>query len=208
MDVETISVPRHVVNEKLREYRRGLHRKADDEWKRVTTAYEAAESGKPLVVLSAAIANCPRDAQHRPKLAIARADRTKVWYHRSRDSRNETFTTTEQWRSRGRPVHDLVITVPIVEGVTPAYPPTQFPQQSWRDGTITGTALVPMVPPAAKGNRDLSKYLVLWEVPEWTVAPPVDPYLLRKVADDLYIVEAEWDLTDIERAVMASRARA
>jgi hypothetical protein len=204
MNVETISVPLTVVNEKLREYRRGLHRKADAEWQRVVTAYEAAASGKPLIVLSNAIANCPRDEMGRPKLAIARADRRSVRYRRHRSESSESFSTENrsQWGSvRGKQPIDAVIRVPVIEGVTP---PFVGDSKTWM---VEGTALVPMVPPSA-GRHDLARHFVLWEVPAWTPAPPVDPYLLRKVADDLYVVEAEWDLTEIERAVMASRARA
>jgi len=45
-------------------------------------------------------------------------------------------------------------------------------------------------------------YFVLWEA-VWQELPPTDPMLLRHPTGHLYAVLAVWDLTEIERAVMA-----
>ena len=74
-------------------------------------------------------------------------------------------------------------------------------------------AQVPMIPPIgvrlAGGGSKLRHHVVLWEA-EWSerrpaALPPYDPYLLRPLGGDLYAVVSEWDLTEIERAVMAGR---
>jgi hypothetical protein len=76
---------------------------------------------------------------------------------------------------------------------------------------VEGFALVPMIPadvrPAEGREKD---WFVLWEVERWSnepllAAPDRDPFLLRHVGGDLYAVLAEWNLTDLERAVMAGR---
>ncbi|TWT34974.1 hypothetical protein KOR42_53530 [Thalassoglobus neptunius] len=36
-----------------------------------------------------------------------------------------------------------------------------------------------------------------------TMTPPGDPYLLKKISGEFYAVLAEWDLTELEKAVMA-----
>lgn len=40
---------------------------------------------------------------------------------------------------------------------------------------------------------------------EWRPEPPKDPALLRHIGGDLYSVVAVWDLTELERAVLAGR---
>lgn len=78
-----------------------------------------------------------------------------------------------------------------------------------------GYALVPMVPADAReeaGNPQLSKCWILWEVERWAdkrigAVPDRDPFLLKHVGGELYAILAAWDLTDLERAVMAGRSR-
>ncbi len=48
---------------------------------------------------------------------------------------------------------------------------------------------------------DLSKRVILWEA-DWQAAP-VDPLLLLPIGGDLYAVEAAWDLSPLERAVIS-----
>jgi hypothetical protein len=71
-------------------------------------------------------------------------------------------------------------------------------------------SMVPIVPPKHRPPRDaFGKRLVLWEVENWEwaqlPAPPGDPALLRPVGGDIYAVEAIWDLTELERLVLAGR---
>lgn len=68
-----------------------------------------------------------------------------------------------------------------------------------------GTALVPPIPSEhqykLKGYRR-GEYYVLWEVAKWENVLPADPYLLRRLTEEMYVIEAEWDLTEIERIIM------
>jgi hypothetical protein len=60
-----------------------------------------------------------------------------------------------------------------------------------------------LLPPSIKPSEaSLKHYHILWEA-EWENAPPVDPYLLRRISANLFVVIASWDLTPLERAVMA-----
>lgn len=203
MNVATMKMPREEAQAKLKEYRRGLHKCADAEWEKAAVAYEAAAEGKPLLVLNSVIEQAARDAEGRPRLAIARADELQVRYVRYKNETAERFQIPNaHWKLR-----DRVLSIPITEG-TPAY--LGDTPRMWQ--CCAGFALIPMTPPAIRGRRDLSKLFVLWEVEAWSdtplrALPDRDPYLLERVAGDLYAVVGEWDLTDIERAVMRDRAR-
>lgn len=71
------------------------------------------------------------------------------------------------------------------------------------------SSMVPLVPPKHRPTRGMGNRLVLWEVDEWKWQqlgpPPGDPALLRPLGGDLYAVEAVWDLTDLEKFVLAGR---
>jgi hypothetical protein len=64
--------------ERLREYRRELHRRADDEYTAVAQGLEALAEGRPVMHLSQAIAGAGLDGQGFPRLAVARADRRSI----------------------------------------------------------------------------------------------------------------------------------
>jgi len=64
--------------------------------------------------------------------------------------------------------------------------------------------MVPPVPPGLRPASAIGNYHVLWEA-EWERVAPADPALLKHIGGDLYAVLAVWDLTELERAVLAGR---
>lgn len=192
MNVQTIQVPKAEAEAKLREYRR---RVSDSEYARIYHAYEVAASGKPLLILSQAFEQCPRDPLNRPALAIGRADQRQVRV--SVRVAGDAFTTNFSWDGRRRH-RDCDIFVPRVLASTAKLG--------------EGYSLVPITPPDVARGHDLSRRFVLWEVERWAdqrigATPDRDPYLLERIGDDLYAVVGEWDLTPLEQAIMRDRAR-
>lgn len=205
MNVATITMDPQEARERLRHYRTGIHRKADAEWERAAVAYEQLAEGTPLIVLSQAIQDAPFDAKGRPLLAVARADRrqVRVTFESGRAFYDTLSPNYSTWRTRS------------LRTARERFPDLSLPITLNRDITAasTGFALVPMVPPNVLGRRALNEHFILWDVQMWAdsrigATPDIDPYLLQRVADDLFAVVGEWDLTDVERAVMRDRARA
>ena len=67
---------------------------------------------------------------------------------------------------------------------------------SWK----TLKAVVPTIPPDLRPKAKLSNYWILWEA-DWEEVP-TDPMLLRHLGGSMYAVMAQWDLTEVERAVL------
>lgn len=65
-------------------------------------------------------------------------------------------------------------------------------------------AVVPLIPANLRPMNALNRYVLLWEA-VWVKRPPIDPLLLRHLHGSLYAVFAAWDLTPLERAVLAGR---
>jgi hypothetical protein len=201
MTVATIVMAPEEARARLQEYRAGVHRKADAEWEQAAVAYERLAQGTPLVVLSQVIADSLCDVKGRPLLAIARADRKQVECTLGGSGNRVTFDTQiPKYRQRDAGRKGLQFTYELTR------PAVGVPL--W----TRGYALVPMVPPNVLQRRQLRDHFVLWDVVAWAdsrigAKPPVDPYLLERVADDLYAIVGEWDLTEVEQAVMRDRAR-
>jgi hypothetical protein len=168
-------------------------------------AYRHLAAGKRLIHLGHSIRAAGLDDRNRPRVAIAAADRPEVEFTWPGDRRTGVFRTKRQW-SRGR-------WSPRMErGIDMGQSNTFRPYG--RDGVIRGYhdmrvyALVPRVPADVRPNTgQLRDWFILWEVDEWFDRPqrmtaPRDPLLLEHVDGELYAVLAEWDLTDVERAIM------
>ena len=197
MDVRTITEDPVSAKAKLKAYRTQLHRRADDEYQAIADGYRQLAAGRDLINLADVMREAGCDEQGRPHLAIARADRRQVEFVPDWRGDRGAFDA----RETGRASETLNIWVDL----------EPFTHRR------RGYALVPLVPAdvieAAGGRVALKNHFVLWEVEEWsdrrlTARPDYDPYLLRHLGGHLYAVVGEWDLTELERAVMAGRRSA
>jgi hypothetical protein len=191
VNVSTITMPKEQATAKLRAYQEQLRRRADAEYEAAEAGYAALAAGTPLLNLTEAFAQTGLGQDGRPKLAIARADRRQVTV----TVRPRALVFNSLRRSSYGYNGSLVITI---------HGPGA--NQTWK----SGHALVPMVPADVRPNANLRDYFILWEVEEWSdrpllAQPDRDPYLLKHLAGDLYVVVAEWDLTELERAIMTGR---
>lgn len=208
MNVETIEMDPAEARAASAEYAAILRRGFDAEYAAVRDGLDALGRGEKVIAAGAAIAAAPRDDAGRPLLAIARADRKEVRFRWRSSDRAAGFSTAHPNAPVATDTLDLTVDMGAAHGR--------------RDGhgygtTIQGFALVPLVPPAGLrvigGRSQLCRAFVLWEVEQWadsrrTAKPDRDPYLLRHLGGDLYSVLYEWDLTELERAVMYGRRAA
>lgn len=189
MNVQHITMKPAEARARLLDYRKHLHTRADSEYEACADAYKELAKGTPLIALSASMAAAGWDEQGRPKLAIARADRKRVVANinpnqivfNSGDpgySQRAGTTLTTGFRREGWPAR-----------------PTGL-REHWQ-----GKAMVPLIPADVRPTRcDLTKHHIIWEA-DWE-AVPIDPLLIRHVGGDLWAVIAEWNLTEVERAVI------
>jgi hypothetical protein len=68
-------------------------------------------------------------------------------------------------------------------------------------------APVPLIPPQFRPADAYANYHVLWEVETWTRIAPKDPLLLRRVTGQIYVIVAQWNLTELERLIMDASLR-
>jgi len=195
MNLTTIDVPVAEAKARLAEYEGVVRAERSAEDEAIAAGYRAAARGLPVIQLSQVIAAGGFFDDGLPRLAVARADARQCFVHIMGWGEGRSvlvYSDERQADNRGALVgrHTVRVAVP---------PPTH--RRRWRAHTV-----VPLVPPRhrPRPNR-LARCHLLWEVDSWTPAPPVDPALIRHIRGDLWAVLAVWDLTELERAVLAQR---
>jgi hypothetical protein len=222
MNLTAIEMAPQVAREAFLDYREAVrdHRRLSPypEDKELMRAYRALAKGERIIQLTEALRaggttllTCPgvrwdggryvEGDVELPKIAVGRADRGFVWCGGITASGGvEMVTKTDRAPNNRR---DVVQRAAV------------FPRDRERNTTGVGwdsrgvpRAIVPIIPPKLRPKRTrLSEFHVLFEA-EWAVhtpPPPVDPALLRHLGGDLYAVVAVWELTEVERAVLALR---
>lgn len=224
MDVSLVRVDPNEASRKLAEYQQYLGAgHAGTEYQRIAQGYEIAARGGRLLRLSLVFEGCPRDERGRPRLAIARADRRQVKV--TVGDRADEFDARDRFSSWGRGGRLRDGLIPVMRPFVPAGLATWRQEKTlanpsnanyYRNLAVAGYSLVPIVPPDLLSRRraqfQQGRLFILWEVERWAddpirSNPDRDPYLLRRVSDDMFEVLAEWDLTPLEMAIMQDRAR-
>ncbi len=164
------------------------------------TGFRALAAGKRVINLQSAFSHAGLFTEGRfaglPKLAIARADAVKVNYdwHLAAPRFSSEFCSWGQHRG-GLIAFKFVWQVMHNPAINYTFIRRPFERRN------SYSAIVPSIPPAARPRyARLHKYAILWEA-NWEFAP-ADPFLLRPLAGDLFTVEAEWDLTNLERGLL------
>ncbi len=188
---------------KFLEYRRAVDSLAGTpEDAELMIAYRQLGMGRTVISLHKAMQGAGVDSDGRPVLAVANATARWTWFiwnagdmHESRgDWIHEASAFVSDWDPN--PLGCLGSMYRSTKTGTFRLPRDYFPLCLKDDIR----ARVPLVPPAIRPKGCLENYVILWEA-NWEEAP-ADPYLLRRVTHDLFVVLAQWDLTEVERTVL------
>ena len=188
MQTENLIVDRDEAVKMFRKYQQHKHHSNPVDLE-VMRIYGAIAKGKVIVRALESIRKAGLGTDGLPKLAIIRADAKHCYVSIGRDG--SARMADMRWIS-GRTARNRYID----------FPPVTFVNA--RGGEHS--AIVPHIPPDIRPKRGLQNYHILWEA-VWTKEPPRDPLLLRRIgkSGDMWLVCGAWDLTDVERAVMADR---
>lgn len=194
METAKITVSAQEAARLYREYRDHRHSATpiDDEIRRV---YREIARGKVIIRAIESIRQAGLGDDNLPKLALVRADEPHVRLRtRSDGSADMVAASVNRWRQA------------VAASKRFEFPPGTF------GGIATGRyewrAATPHIPPHIRPRTALDQYHILFEA-EWSMVPPVDPYLLRRIGvGDMWLVCGAWNLTDVERAAMATRIQA
>jgi hypothetical protein len=228
MQLPTLNMTREDAELEVRRYRRARDTFVlSREEQQMLRAYRAIAKGTKVIDLHNAIALAGTRTQRvsvrryragkmwevevpvdLPVLAAFRAD--KRWAFTDGIGRDGTLTLRDTLAGRSSPVGELRFQA---VGVF-ARDDRRKVLSGWGDPAFR--ALLPPVPSYLRPTRmlhgervpvALANYVMLWEA-EWQLdrtVPPGDPALLKHLGGTLYTVEATWDLTPVEQAILEGR---
>jgi hypothetical protein len=192
MELSTITEDRGAARKAFLEYRQAVRERHDAEDEQIMRGYRELASGRQLIRLPDTIRLGGVDVAGRPRMAVCRADgRVCRLYVQHNGTVTFLHEDTPMWQSRVRRAKRIT-----VESVVPA-------GVRFETGDVA-TAIVPTIPPPLRPAGKLDRFHILWEA-EWRRAAPRDPALIRHIGGDLWAVLAVWDLTELERVVLAGR---
>lgn len=206
MNVNTLVVSADEALRKLEQYRAIRSRQRTSEDQQVEALYASISKGARVLNLPGAFRQTGLNERGEPRLAVARADWGVVQFHpRKGPNQRDSWSTTDgaggfrragpgggwaQWNYQA-----------TAQNIT-------LPGGTFDDRALARAGLsspVPHIPPQCRpsGRAGLSHYFILFEVQDWK-RYPVDPFLLRRVSGHLYVVEAEWELTELEASLFSA----
>lgn len=195
MDVTKIGIDREQAKELYQAYK--AHQQYGDELDReIQRTYRLISQGRVIIQALESIKHAGLNEQGLPNLAIGRADLPHIRLTLDADGSAvmESEHSRGAWRNRTPTATRIIFQAGSFAGPRPH--------------ARGAKAVLPIIPIHLRPKQAISAYHVLWEA-EWTPVPPRDPYLLRRVGKgDLWLVCAAWDLTEVERAAMATRISA
>lgn len=196
MNVSTINVSADEARLKLDLYKHERSRRRIAEDAHLERAYRAVANGARVINVATAFKETGLSEKGEPKLAIARADWTAV--HARQSPHNG-----DSWTQGSVGFHDTVSWYYRRFAQNIVLPNHTYSWPKLANGREwAGYSPVPHMPPDVRPKFKLSNYHILFEVKEWKTYP-VDPFLLRRIHGHLFIVEAEWELTELETALLS-----
>lgn len=198
MELATLNVTPEQARAELEQYEEALRTERRREDVAIAQAYRAAARGFRLIRLGESIRRGGFFENSLPRIAVVRADAPECHVHWYWNDNALIYTEDGNTAvNRGARVNGFSVRVP---GMTRPDVPGRhrFTRNGW--------TVPPLIPPKYRPRpRRLHGLHLFWEVESWnTRIPPRDPALLRHLRGDMWVVLAEWDLTDIERYALGA----
>lgn len=202
MEIATIEMNQYQARRKFLEYRAACRERQTDEDKAIMAGYKVLSQGKKILHIGEVMQEAGVNLHGQPRLAIVRADATKVhfasyqWRHKIGLKKATTGETIggHVFASSGNAFWDARLSTHRV-----VIPRESFPAM---EKQISCKATVPMIPPKFRPKGSLENYYILWDA-KWDAKAPLDPLLLKPISPMMYAIVAMWDLTPLERSIMA-----
>jgi hypothetical protein len=231
MEVESIAVDREEARKRVEEFTARRRKKLTEMDHALYKGYKALAEGLLVIDVDKMIkAGEFFEDNFCPKLAIARADLKEIFYHHSTSYATQPpcfqgeFIAWDEWDSHyqeykkahqeagvaQQSLLDYAKETGLMIELKEIREAERGQKAKWYKQRYKAT--VPEIPFHLRPNGDAANYFILWEVEKWETiyAPPrapADPILLEKIAHPIYVVVAQWDLTELEKRLLEAFRR-
>jgi hypothetical protein len=201
MNVESFVMSKEEAKKLWKEYVEACKENPSDKFLQdMKNVYNQLSCGRKVVDINTIFQRSGLTFNGEPRLAIALATEKKVRCTYSKDG-TVKFLNLDAYNTRWSNNYVFAKDI-VIKGIFPKIPEEKLDRFN---SDIVLETIVPKIPASIRPKGKLENYYVLWEVEKWKLVPPVDPYLLRRINDNMFVVVAGWNLTELERAVMKGR---
>jgi hypothetical protein len=203
MEAQELKVDRKEALTLYRKYKEHQAYSGPIDWE-IQRTYQLLAQGKVVIKAIESVRLGGLNEKGLPKLALGPATAAASHIRRNADGSMVMSPDDNFWSSRleKRRLRFAAEAFVFPRETFPAY---EHDGKRYRRGQDEHRAMTPIVPIHLRPKRGLENYHILWEA-EWERVVPKDPYLLRRIGKgDLWLVVAHWDLTEVERAALATR---
>jgi len=205
MQVEKIKMPKEQAKEEWKRYNDLIKTRHEKYLKDMKDCMYQLKQGRDLIDIYKVMESAGLNKKHEPRLAITRADWKQVFF-RKKDSGRGFFSGTDtSWHTKSDGHVDLQPEI-FMHWPRKLNSDGKPIQDSWGIANELIKTKVPVVPAQLMPEGDLKNYYILWEVKEWETVPEKDdPILLKRITENLFVILAAWDVTDLEQSIIRGR---
>jgi hypothetical protein len=167
----------------------------DQQFEDLKKLYYQLSKGKKIIDIFEAFKFAGLNEKEEPRLAIARANLKEISFKKLGNGSGEFREST--WNYNKSDVH-------LPEGIFPNFKLKEGSTWDIKEPQTLKTKIPIICGKNIPSKEDLKNYFVLWEVEKWDI-PPKDPFLLKRVTKNLFIIIDKWNLTKLEQALVSGR---
>ena len=195
MDTKTIQISPEEAKKLYEDYAEVVKTRKEKYLEELKKVYKHLSKGGKVLDIYEVFKNSGLNKKGNPKLGICRADVRSCYFHKGKLGSGYFSASESAWDT---------ITPPRFNVDLPSKTFPDWPKDK-EEITIRGTVktAVPIVPAHLLPVGKLNNYYILFEVTQWDEVPIAkDPFLLRRINANAFLILAEWDLTEVEQAVI------
>lgn len=137
-----------------------------------------------------------------PKLAICKATESTCYFEKGSNGTGDFKHYQSGWKRNNKKDYMFIVSIP--QKTFQEFPLKQGSTWEIAEPKIIRTKVLIIPAKAIPKGVDLSKCFILWEVNKWEDIPK-DPFLLKRITRNLFVVLSSWNLTKLEQAVIRGR---
>lgn len=200
MDAPIIQISKEKAKELYEDYAEVVLKRKEKYLEDLKKVYLHLSKGHKIIDIYEAFKTSGIREDGEPKLAIARADWKNVFFSKHLGGSGIFDDDGNQWREY---VGDVVLPGGTFPSWKEIKTPTEWNPERTEIEKPHLKIKVPLIPAHLLPSGALKNYYILFEVEKWDEVPVAkDPFLLRRINSNCFLVLAEWDLTEVEQAII------
>jgi len=174
---------------KYQEYLSVVKDRKEKQYKQLKDLYRHLSDGAKVIDIFETFKQCEKHDNGEPKIGIAPASWKEICLFKTQNG-GASFQRNQRWLDGGK--ESVVLPSGTFKWET------EEEKTDWgvRENIIRQVVVttVPVIPALLlPESKSLNGYYILFEVDEWNEVPATkDPYLLKRISDNAFVVLAEW----------------